>query len=83
MFVTRRPHGVEPQVKGDQGPTSRPNPMTGRPHFVFVQAKTWRLRSHVGSQKDPMPESRWKQGGVVGRPRGWPPSHPSPPNQIN
>jgi hypothetical protein len=26
MFVTRRPHGAKPQVKGAQGPAGRTNP---------------------------------------------------------
>jgi hypothetical protein len=59
MFVTCRPHGAKPQVKGASGPAGQPNPMVGRPHFESVQAETWRLRSHVGSQEYPMPESRW------------------------
>jgi hypothetical protein len=40
MFVTRRPHGVKPQVKGTQGPGGQPNPLAGRPHIELVQAKT-------------------------------------------
>jgi hypothetical protein len=76
MFVTHRPHGAKPQVKGAQG-------TVGRPHFESVQAKTWRLRSHVGSQEYPMPEIQWKLGGVASRPCGRPPDHPSPPNQLN
>jgi hypothetical protein len=73
MFVTHRPRGPKPQVKGAQGPA-------GRPYFELVQAETWRLPSYVSSQEYPMPESRWKLGGVAGQPRGWPLSHPSPPN---
>jgi hypothetical protein len=57
--------------------------MVGRPHFESVQAETWRLRSHVNSQEDPMPESRWKPGGVAGWPHTWPLGRPSPPNQLN
>jgi hypothetical protein len=30
-----------------------------------------------------MPESRWKPGGVTGRPRGWLLGRPSPPNRLN
>jgi hypothetical protein len=83
MFVTCRPCGAEPQVKGAQGPAGRPNPMACRPHFESVHAETWRLHSHVSSQEYPMPESRWKLGGVDGQPRGWPLSHPSPPHWLN
>jgi hypothetical protein len=83
MFVTRRPRGAKPQVKGTQGPASRPNPMAGQPHFESVWVETWQLCSQVGSQEDPMPESRWKSRGVAGRPRGKPPGHPSPPNWHN
>jgi hypothetical protein len=61
MFVTRRPRGAKPQVKGAHGPA-------GRPHFDSVRAETWRLHSHVGSQEYPMLESRWKLGEVAGRP---------------
>jgi hypothetical protein len=78
--VTRRPRWAKPKVKGDQGPASRPNPLAGRLHFELVQAKTWWLRSYIGSQEYPMPESQWKPGGVAGRPCGWPPDRPSPPN---
>jgi hypothetical protein len=73
MLVTRRPRGAKPQVKGAQG-------LAGQPHFVSVQVETWRLHSHVGSQEYPMPVSRWKPGEEDGRPRGWPPGLPSPPN---
>jgi hypothetical protein len=59
MFMTWRPRGAKPQVNGAQG-------QAGRPHFVSVQVETWLLRSHVGSQEYPMPESRWKPGGVAG-----------------
>jgi hypothetical protein len=83
MFVTRRPRGAKTKVKGSQGPTSRANPLAGRPHFESVQAETWRLRSYVGSQEYPMFGSWWKPGGVAGQPRGWPPDYPSPPNQLN
>jgi hypothetical protein len=83
MFVTRRTHGAKPQVKGAQGPAGRPNPMPGRPHFELVRAGTWRLRSHIGLEEDPMLVSRWKLGGVADRPRGWLPGHPSPPNKLN
>jgi hypothetical protein len=83
MFVTCRPRGAKPQVKGAKGPAGRPNPIGGRPHFESVQAETWCLCSHVISQEYPMPKSRWKLGGVAGRPRGQPPSCPSPPNQLN
>jgi hypothetical protein len=74
MFVTRRLCGSKPQVKEAQGPADRPNPMAGRPDFESVQAETWRLLSHVGSEDDPMPDSRWKPEGVASRP---------PPNQLN
>jgi hypothetical protein len=40
MFVTRRPHGVKPRVKGAQGLASRPNPLAGWPYFESVQAET-------------------------------------------
>jgi hypothetical protein len=60
MFVTHRPHGAKQRVKGAQGPAGRPNPMADRPDFELVQVETWRLHSHVGSEEDPMPESRWK-----------------------
>jgi hypothetical protein len=83
MFVTCRPHGAKPQIKGAQGPAGRPNPMAGWPHFESAQAGTWRLYSHVGSQEYPVPESRWKPGGVAGQPCGWPPGRPSPPNRLN
>jgi hypothetical protein len=59
MFVTCRPRGAKPQVRGAQGPTDRPIPMVGLPHFESVQAETWWLRSYVGSQEYPMPESWW------------------------
>jgi hypothetical protein len=80
MFVTCRPCGAKPQVKGAQGLVGQPSPMAGQPHFESVQIETWRLRSHVGTQEYPMPESRWKPGGVAGQPCGWPLGHPSPPN---
>jgi hypothetical protein len=73
MFVTCRPCGAKPQVKEAHGPA-------GWPDFESAQAETWWLPSHVGSEDDPMPESQWNLGGVAGRPCGWPPSHPSPPN---
>jgi hypothetical protein len=40
MFVTHRPRGAKPQVKGAQGPVGRPNPLAYRPHFVSAQAET-------------------------------------------
>jgi hypothetical protein len=83
MFVTRRPRGAKPQVKRAQGPADQPNPLAGRPHFESIQAETWQLCSYIGSQEYPMPESQWKLGRVAGRPRGWPPGHPSPPNRLN
>jgi hypothetical protein len=83
MFVTCRTRGAKLNVKGAQGLAGRPNPMVDWPYFESVQAETWRLRSHVGSQEYPMPESQWKPGGVAGRPRGWPLGRPSPPNQLN
>jgi hypothetical protein len=55
--MTCKPCGAIPQAKGAQGPAGRPNPMAGRPCFESVQAGTWRLRSHIGSQEYPMPES--------------------------
>jgi hypothetical protein len=82
-FLTRRPCGAKPHVKGAQGPAGWHNPLVDRSHFESVQTKTWRLRSHVGSQEYPMPESWWKLGGVAGRPRGRPPGHASPPNGLN
>jgi hypothetical protein len=66
--MTRRPRGATPQVKGAQGSASQPNPLDGRPHFESVQSKTWRLHSYVSSQEYPMPESRWKLGGLAGQP---------------
>jgi hypothetical protein len=39
----------------------------GRPHLELVQVGTWQLCSHIGLEEDPMPESRWKLGGVDGR----------------
>jgi hypothetical protein len=82
MFVTHRPRGAKTQVKEAQGLDGRPNPnpKAGQPHFESVQAETWRLHSHVGSQEYPVPESRWKVGGVAGQPRGWPLGGPLPPN---
>jgi hypothetical protein len=59
MFVTHKPRGAKPQVKGAQGPA-------GRPHFELVEAWTWRLHSHVGLEEDPMPKGQWKPGGVAG-----------------
>jgi hypothetical protein len=50
MFVTRRPRGAKPQVKGAQGPD-------GRTHFESVRAGTWRLHSHISLEEDPVPES--------------------------
>jgi hypothetical protein len=47
MFVTRRPRGAKPQVKGTQGPAGWPNPLAGRPHFESVQTETWWLLSYV------------------------------------
>jgi hypothetical protein len=64
--MTRRPHGAIPQAKGAQGPGGRPNPMASRPYFESVRAGTWWLCSHVSSQEHPMPDSRWKMGGVAG-----------------
>jgi hypothetical protein len=78
--MTCRSCGAKPQVKGAQGPASWPNPVAGWLDFELVQAETWRLRSHIGSEEDLMPESQWKLGGVASRPRGWPPDHPSPQN---
>jgi hypothetical protein len=83
MFVARRPRGAKPQVKGAQGPAGRPNLMAVRPHFESVQAGTLWLHSHVGLDGDPIPESQWKLGGVAGRPRGWLPGGPSPPNRLS
>jgi hypothetical protein len=83
MFVTRRPRGAKPQVKGAQGPAGRPNPMAVQPYFESVQADTWWLHSQIGSQEYPMPKSRWKPGGVASQRRRWPPGRPSPPNQLN
>jgi hypothetical protein len=83
MFVTRRLRRAKPQDKGAQGPADRPNPMAGRPDFELVQAETWWLRSHVGSEEDTMPESQWHPRGVADWPRGWPPNCPSPPNRLN
>jgi hypothetical protein len=76
MFVTRRPHGAKPQVKGAQG-------LAGRPHFEAVPAETWWLHSCVGLHEYPMPESQWRTGGVADQPHGWPLGRPSPPNQLN
>jgi hypothetical protein len=76
MFVTRRPRGAKPKVKGAQGPA-------GQPRFESVQAETWWLHSHVDLQEYPMLESSWKLTRVARRPCGWPPDLPSPPNQLN
>jgi hypothetical protein len=57
MFVTRRPHGAKPQVKGAQVPAGQPNPMDGGSNFESVQAEIWRLCSHIGLEEDPMPKS--------------------------
>jgi hypothetical protein len=81
--MTRRPHGAKPQAKGAQGPAGRPNPMASQPDVELVQAETWWLCSHIGSEEHPMLKSRWKLGGVAGWPHGWPPGHPSPPNRLN
>jgi hypothetical protein len=67
MFLTHRPCGAKPQVKGSQGPASRPNPMAIQPHFESIWTGTWWLCSHTGLEEDPMPESKWKTGGVAGR----------------
>jgi hypothetical protein len=83
MFGTDRSRGAKPQVERAQGPAGWLNPMVGRPDFESVQGETWWLCSHVGSEEDPMPESRWKPGGVAGQLRGWPPDHPPPPNRLN
>jgi hypothetical protein len=40
MYVTCRPRGAKPQVKGAQGPVGRPNPFAGRPQFESVPAET-------------------------------------------
>jgi hypothetical protein len=40
MFVTRTPHGAEPQVKGAEGPASQHNSLADRPDFESVQAET-------------------------------------------
>jgi hypothetical protein len=40
MFLTCRPCGAKPQVKGAQGPASRPNPLAGWPHVESVKAET-------------------------------------------
>jgi hypothetical protein len=40
LFVTRRPRGAKPQVKGAQEPAGRPNPLAGRSHFESVQVET-------------------------------------------
>jgi hypothetical protein len=73
MFVTRRPCGAKPRVKGAQGLASRPD-------FKSVQAKTSWLCSHISSEEDPMLESQWKPGGLAGQPCGWSSDSPSPPN---
>jgi hypothetical protein len=62
MFVTRRPRGATPQVKGAQAPAGQPNPMASWPDFRLVQAEAWWLRSHIGSKEDHMPEGQWKPG---------------------
>jgi hypothetical protein len=83
MYVTRRPCEAKPQVKGAQGPVGQPNALSGQPHFELVQVETWWLHSYIGLQEYPMLESRWKLGGGAGRPRGWTPGRPSPPNRLN
>jgi hypothetical protein len=43
------------------GPNNNSNGLKGRsagqPDFGLVQAKAWRLHSHIGSEEDPMSES--------------------------
>jgi hypothetical protein len=62
MFVTNRPREAKPHVKEAQGSASWPNPMVDWPHFESVQVATWRLRSHIDSEDEPMPDSRSKPG---------------------
>jgi hypothetical protein len=50
MFVTRRPRGAKPQVKGLKGQPAS-HPLASRPHFESIQAKTWWLRSNLGLQE--------------------------------
>jgi hypothetical protein len=76
MFVTHRSRGAKPQVKGAQGSAGQPNPIASRQHFELVQTETLWLRSHIGSQEYPMPESWWKLGVVAGWPRGRSPGRP-------
>jgi hypothetical protein len=40
MFVTRKPGGAKPLVKGVQGPTDRPKPLVDRPYIESVQVET-------------------------------------------
>jgi hypothetical protein len=55
----------------------------GRSHFESVQAETWRLRSYIGLQEYPMPESQWRSGGVsVGHVDGHPAVHHLQTNSI-
>jgi hypothetical protein len=73
MFVTRRPRGAKQQVKGAQGPTDRPNPLAGRPHFESIKP---RLGSYVDtSVHKSVPSLR-----VGGNQEEWLPARPSPSN---
>jgi hypothetical protein len=40
--------------------TSQGGSRADQPHFESVWAGTWQLRSHIGLEEDPMPESQWK-----------------------
>jgi hypothetical protein len=40
MFVTCKPHGAKPQVKGARGPAGKPNPLADQSHFELVKAET-------------------------------------------
>jgi hypothetical protein len=73
MFVTRRPCGAKPQVKGAQGPAKRLNPMAGPPHFsrfrprhggyVHTLVHKSILCPRVGGNRE-----EWPAGHVDGRP---------------
>jgi hypothetical protein len=46
MFVTHRPHGAKPQVKGAQG-------LAGRPHFESVQGLVGRPHGWLPGHPSP------------------------------
>jgi hypothetical protein len=67
--MTCRPHGARPEVKGAQGPATRPDHLADRPHFESVQAETWG-HVHTSVHKSiPCPR-------VDGKREEGPPDHP-------